>query len=65
MIRISAFADEASPTLDGQIAALKRNGLSLIEFRGLEGEITSTLSLDKVKNAYAKFNSAMEVRTRS
>ncbi len=54
MIRISAFADEASPTLDGQIAALKRNGLSLIEFRGLEGEITSTMSLDKVKNAYAK-----------
>lgn len=55
MIRLCAFADEASPALDGQIAALKRNGLSLIEFRGLEGEITSTMSLEKARNAFYKF----------
>jgi sugar phosphate isomerase/epimerase len=34
---ISAFADEASDLLCGQIAALKRNGLRLIEPRSIEG----------------------------
>lgn len=36
---ISAFADEASDLLDGQIAALKRNGLRLIEPRSIEGSV--------------------------
>ena len=36
---ISAFADEASDLLDGQIAALKRNGLRLIEPRSIEGNV--------------------------
>ncbi len=36
---ISAFADEASDTLDGQIAALKRNGISLLEPRSIEGGV--------------------------
>ncbi len=36
---ISAFADEASDLLDGQIAALKRNGLCLIEPRSIEGNV--------------------------
>ena len=33
---LSAFADEAGPTLDEQIAALKANGLDAIEPRGLD-----------------------------
>lgn len=37
MIRISAFSDEASEDLTGQIAALKRNGLSLTDVRGING----------------------------
>ena len=36
---ISAFADEASDLLVGQIAALKRNGLRLIEPRSIEGNV--------------------------
>ena len=36
---ISAFADEASDLLEGQIAALKRNGLRLLEPRSIEGSV--------------------------
>ena len=36
---ISAFADEASASLEGQIAALKRNGLCLIEPRSINGNM--------------------------
>lgn len=36
---ISAFADEASDVLDGQIRALVRNGLRCIEPRNIEGNI--------------------------
>lgn len=36
---ISAFADEAAPDLDGQIAALKRNGLQWIELRAVDGSL--------------------------
>ena len=36
---ISAFADEASDCLAGQIAALKRNGLCLIEPRSMNGNM--------------------------
>ena len=38
---ISAFADEASDLLCGQIAALKRNGLRLIEPRSIEGNVVN------------------------
>lgn len=34
---LSAFADEAADTLEGQLAALKRNGLSYIELRNIDG----------------------------
>lgn len=43
MIRLCAFADEASPSLSGQIAALKRNGIDLIELRGVDGKNVSAL----------------------
>ena len=46
-IQIYAFADEASPTLAGQIAALRRNGMQGLELRGLDGENVSGLSLKK------------------
>lgn len=36
---ISAFADEAATDLDGQIAALKRNGLCLIEPRTIQNNM--------------------------
>ena len=37
MIKLCAFSDEAASSLDGQIAALKRNGINLIELRGVDG----------------------------
>ena len=38
---LSAFADEASPTLSGQIAALRRNHISYLEPRSIEGDVAS------------------------
>lgn len=35
-LKLFAFADEASSTLDGQIAAMKRNGLDGLEIRNLD-----------------------------
>ncbi len=35
-MKLYAFADEASPTVDGQIAALKRNRLDGLEIRGTD-----------------------------
>ena len=35
---LSAFADEASKTLDGQIAALQRNNMKYIEIRNVDGK---------------------------
>lgn len=46
-ISLCAFADEASPNLDEQIYALKRNGIKHIELRGINGENVSSLSLEK------------------
>lgn len=47
---VYAFADEASSSLDGQIAALKRNHLSGIELRNVDGESVSSMSLEKAKD---------------
>ena len=44
MIHFSAFADEASPEISGQIAAMARNGISLLEIRGVNGVNISKIS---------------------
>ena len=44
-VNIYAFADEASPDIDGQIAAMKRNGLQGVEIRGVDGQTISDISL--------------------
>ena len=49
MIRLSAFADEASPMLDGQIAAMKRNGIEYLEIRGVNGENIANISCEAAK----------------
>ena len=38
MFRLCAFADESSSAFSGQIDALTRNGLSLLEIRGVDGD---------------------------
>ena len=49
MIKLSAFADEASPMLDGQIDALKRNGIEYLEIRGVNGENIANISCENAK----------------
>lgn len=44
MIRLCAFADEASVDLEGQIDALVRNGISLLEIRGVDGKNVTELN---------------------
>ena len=46
MIKLCAFADEASVALDGQIEALKKNGIEYIELRGIEGVNIAKISLE-------------------
>lgn len=48
-MKLCAFADEASKDLAGQIEALKRNNISLLEIRGVDGENISEISLEKAK----------------
>lgn len=43
-VKIYAFADEASPALDGQIAAMKENGLDGLELRNADGVNVSELT---------------------
>ncbi len=49
MIKLCAFADEASPAVSGQIAAMKRNGISLLEIRGVDGTNISEITADKAR----------------
>lgn len=49
MIRLSAFSDEAGSELSCQIAALKRNGITLTELRSVNGKNVKDLSLDEAR----------------
>lgn len=55
---ISAFADEAAPDLAGQIAALKRNGLHLIEIRAVDGKSLLTKSDEEIVAIYEELQAA-------
>ncbi|MEE0898732.1 MAG: sugar phosphate isomerase/epimerase, partial [Acutalibacteraceae bacterium] len=56
-IKIYAFADEASPNIDEQIAALKRNGLQGLEIRNVDGVNVSDITLEKAKEVKKKLSS--------
>ena len=53
-IKIYAFADEASPNIDGQITAVKRNGLNGLEMRNVDGVNVSDITIEKAKEAKRK-----------
>lgn len=55
-IKIYAFADEASPNIDEQIAALKRNGLAGLEMRNVDGINVSDITLQKAKEVKQKLD---------
>ncbi len=57
-IKIYAFSDEASPKIDGQIEALKRNGLCGMEIRNVDGTNISGISEEKAKEVKAKMDEA-------
>lgn len=47
---LSAFADESSNSFHGQIDALKRNGLSCLEIRNLDGKNVTELTAAEAKS---------------
>ena len=55
-IKIYAFADEASPNIDEQITALKRNGLQGLEIRNVDGANVSDITLEKAKEVKTKLD---------
>ena len=57
-MRLCAFADEASAALPGQIAALKRNGISLLEIRGVNGKNVKDLCASEVKEIKSMLDGA-------
>lgn len=52
MIRLSAFSDEAASDLQGQIAALKRNGIPYMEIRAISGKNVKDLTLEEAKEIH-------------
>lgn len=54
--RIYAFADEASKEVDGQIAAMLRNGLNGLEIRGVDSVNVSKITLEKAKEVRRKLD---------
>ena len=55
-IKLCAFADEADPQLDGQIEALKANGISLLEIRGVNGKNISQITPIEAKEIKNKLD---------
>lgn len=49
MVRLCAFSDEAAKELGGQIAALRRNGISLTELRSVDGVNVKDFTLAQAK----------------
>ncbi|MDO4357334.1 MAG: TIM barrel protein [Clostridia bacterium] len=56
--RISAFADEAGGALDVQLAALKRNGISQIEMRMVDGRNASHMTAAEAVAVRARLDAA-------
>lgn len=49
--QLSAFADEAAVDFADQLAALKKHGIDLLEFRGYNGKNVSKLTDDEARSA--------------
>jgi len=57
-LNIYAFADEASGQIDGQIAAMQRNGLNGLEIRGVDGQNISDITVEKAREVRRKLDDA-------
>ncbi len=49
IFKLCAFADEADPTVSGQIDALHGNDIELIELRGVDGKNVTELTCDEMR----------------
>lgn len=58
MITLAAFADEASASLDGQIAALQRNHIPYIELRGIDGKNIAQITCTEAEGYAARLRAA-------
>ena len=58
MIRLCAFSDEASASLQGQIAAMTRNDIALTELRSVSGKNVKDLTLDEAAQIKAELDAA-------
>lgn len=57
-MNIYAFADEASGRIDGQIEAMRRNGLNGLEIRGVDGQNISDITLEKAREVRRRLDDA-------
>lgn len=57
-LNIYAFADEASGQIDGQIAAMRRNGLKGLEIRGVDGQNIADITVEKAREVRRKLDDA-------
>lgn len=57
-MNIYAFADEASPLISGQIAALHRNHLQGLEIRGVDGQNIADITLEKAQEVRRQLDDA-------
>ena len=56
--RLAAFADEADPSIDGQIKALLRNCVDFLEIRGVDGQNIADISNEKAREVKAKLDAS-------
>ena len=57
-MKIYAFADESAGMIDHQIESMKRNGLSGLEIRNVDGTNISDITLEKAKEVRQKLDNA-------
>lgn len=58
LFQLSAFADEADQSVDGQIRALQENGIGYIELRGVDGKNATALAVPEMKQLRSRLNDA-------
>ncbi|MED9904550.1 MAG: TIM barrel protein [Lachnospiraceae bacterium] len=56
--QLAAFADEAGTDIEKQIAAMKENGISYLEIRGVDGENISKITKEKAKEVRKRLDDA-------
>lgn len=58
IFRFSAFADEITPSFDGQLDALQKLGIPLLELRGVDGKSFTLLTDEEAKEVKKKLSDA-------